>query len=148
MDVSIRSNYCRLLVEVEERCCRLCCCHYVAQVLSVTSSKKGSDPLSVTKQNRNNLFERRYLVWNTRRHGTRTNWLYNGNKKPFVPENPLLSISHEGTVTPRYLSLSITDSVTSHRGGVADRGALRRTPGAGDHSDCCARCQVYVPSSS
>jgi hypothetical protein len=24
-------------------------------------------------------------------------------------------------------------------GGVADRGALRRAPGAGDHSDCCAR---------
>ncbi len=68
----------------------------------------------MTKRNRNSPFVRRNLVWNTRHHETRTNWLYCGNKKPFVPENPLLSISHEGTVTPRYLSLSITDPVTSH----------------------------------
>ena len=32
------------------------------------------------------------------------------------------------------------------RGGVADRGALRRAPGAGDHRDCCARYQMYVPA--
>jgi hypothetical protein len=34
------------------------------------------DIAPVTKRNRNSLFERRYLVWNTRQHGTRTNWLY------------------------------------------------------------------------
>jgi hypothetical protein len=32
------------------------------------------------------------------------------------------------------------------RGGVADRGALRRAPGADDHRDWRARCQVYVPA--
>ena len=63
------------------------------------------------KQNRNNLLVRSYLVWNTRRHGTRTNCVLFGRK------NTLYQISfypHERTVTPLYLSLSITDSVTSH----------------------------------
>ena len=46
----------------------------------------------VTRRNRNSLFERRYLVWNTRRHETRTSWLYSREQKPFVPENPLLFI--------------------------------------------------------
>jgi hypothetical protein len=42
----------------------------------------------------------------------------NGNKKPFVPENPPLFILTRVPVTPRYLSLSITDSVTSQARGA------------------------------
>jgi hypothetical protein len=62
----------------------------------------------VTKRNRNSLIVHCYLVWNTRRHETRTNCALFGRK------NTLYQISfypHERTVTPRYLSLSITDSI-------------------------------------
>jgi hypothetical protein len=48
---------------------------------------------------------------------------------------------------PTSAGTSLTDVVRRNgRGGVADRGALRRAPGADDHRDCCARCQVYVPA--
>jgi hypothetical protein len=70
--------------------------------------------------------------------------------EPFVPVNPLLSISHEGTVTPRYLSLSITDRVTSQgleRHNVeadVDEGGPR-AQAATDRAACAAAPHQHQP---
>jgi len=68
----------------------------------------------VRRRDRNSLL-RCYLVWNTRRHetGTKTNFI-NGNKNLLYPPKSPPFYPHERTVTPRYLPLSITDSVTLH----------------------------------
>jgi hypothetical protein len=50
--------------------------------------------------------------------------------------------SFHGSIKVKFWLLAVCRNGS---GGVADRGALRRAPGAGDHCDCCARCQVYVP---
>jgi hypothetical protein len=46
-------------------------------------------------------------------------------------------------VKPKFWFLAVCQN---GRGGVADRGALRRATGADDHRDCCTLCQVYVPA--
>ncbi len=49
--------------------------------------------------------------------GTKTNFI-NGNKNLLYPPKSPPFYPHERTVTPRYLPLSITDSVTLHREGL------------------------------
>jgi hypothetical protein len=68
----------------------------------------------VRRLNWNHLFAHRYLVWNTRLHGNWNKTALLTETRTFCTRKSPSFYPHEGTVTPQYLALSITDSVTLH----------------------------------